>query len=237
MVPPRAARASSSTLHHVVPGHGGPSPEALQAQRHRRQPLGVREVAGELAGSLEQDPRRAGITAPDPTIGLHHQQVDHRLGSEGDAIGLRGLAEPLDVVCRLCESKVGRVGSSGRHRPSKRTLGTIKGDGRGEVACDLGRVCTAARGVPPLEGVTDPVMQSAASPGCESLVEGLPEQVVRESGSPTERIVRRQDPSPDCLGLEVNDLCRPAPAQLRQDVDEEVVAADRGHLQHANTAR
>ena len=58
-----------------------------------------------------------------------------------------------------------------------------------------------------------------------------------EPGVSSERVIRCQDPGLDRLRDEIDDVARLAPGQFGEDVDEEIVAAHRGGLQHANAPR
>ena len=171
----RELRSLVQHAHHLMSRHAGPSPEALHAERHRASRSGSGRSRASRRARSSRIPRRAGITAPEPCRRPPSPTGRPRPGIERHAVGLRRHAEPLEMACRLCESKAGRVGSSGRQRPAQCPVGTIKGDGGSEVAGDLGRVCTVARGVAPLERVADLLVQSARrSRAGESLVEGRP---------------------------------------------------------------
>ena len=167
----------------VGAGHGEASVDAVQSECDRTNEFGLAGVGRLGPGGVEQRPRLGGVARTQAQIRFDGEQADQfGVGQPTAGGGERGpYSGEMSGGLDECEPR--GVGASGRVRPVHRRRSAGGRDGGGEVVGQFGREHRATPLVPPQQSGGDPVMQDQPTGWGQGVVDGLPVQVVSESGS------------------------------------------------------
>jgi hypothetical protein len=205
----------------VVPGDLPEDPASV-AERCAREVLVQTAALGELGALAERLLGRGRVAGPRPGVSQREQQLASRDRLDDDR-------EPHLV--QAGRFLVGELRSGPIAGPARVLDGLVGSPGRGGrevVMCELGEVRAQIGGVDRIERLTGTLMEPRPARRSQLVVERVPDQHVPEAQPPGRSRRLADEALGHGLVQEVEQLVASQPAELRQRVQLELPAHDRG---------